>query len=92
MDNIQKTNKLSELIFGRLYCIQDTEPKGISIDPLPMHLWLYSPLLDLGRFFSFLTIYTVGMTPWAGDRPVATPLPAHKTTKTQNKHKKTSIP
>jgi hypothetical protein len=43
------------------------------------YLWLYSPLLDLGRFFSFLILYTVGRTPWMGDRPVARPLPAHRT-------------
>jgi hypothetical protein len=29
-------------------------------------LWLYSPLLGLGRFFSFLITYTVGRTPWTG--------------------------
>jgi hypothetical protein len=34
MDNVEKTNKLSELILGRLYCLQDTEVKGKSIDPL----------------------------------------------------------
>jgi hypothetical protein len=33
-------------------------------------LWLYSPLLDLGCFFSFLIIYTVGSTPWMRDQPV----------------------
>jgi hypothetical protein len=31
-----------------------------------IYLRLYSPLLDLGRFFSFLILYTVGRTPWAG--------------------------
>jgi hypothetical protein len=25
--------------------------------------WIYSPLFDLGRFFSFLIFYTVGRTP-----------------------------
>jgi hypothetical protein len=30
---------------------------------------LYSPLLDLGRFFSFLILYKVGRTPWTGIRP-----------------------
>jgi hypothetical protein len=29
-------------------------------------------LLDLGRFFSFLMLYTVGRTPWTGDQPVRT--------------------
>jgi hypothetical protein len=36
-------------------------------------LWLYSPLLDLGRFFSFLILYIVGRTPWTGDQSVARP-------------------
>jgi hypothetical protein len=27
------------------------------------NLWLYSLLLDLGRFFSFLILYTFGWTP-----------------------------
>jgi hypothetical protein len=35
--------------------------------------------------FSFLTLYTVGRTPWMGDQPVARPLPTHRTTQTQNK-------
>jgi hypothetical protein len=44
-----------------------------------MDLWIYSPLLDLVRFFSFLIFCTVGRTPWTGDQPVARPLPAHRT-------------
>jgi hypothetical protein len=54
-------------------------------------LWLYSPL-DLGRFFNFLILYTVGRTPWTGDQPVARLLPTHRTTQTQNKRTQTSIP
>jgi hypothetical protein len=46
-------------------------------------LWLYSPLLALGRFFSFLILYTVGRTPWTGDQPVARHLPTHRTTQTE---------
>jgi hypothetical protein len=45
---------------------------------LYIYLWLYSPLLDLGSFFSFLILYTVSRTPWAGDQPVARPLPTHR--------------
>jgi hypothetical protein len=37
-----------------------------------MCLWLYSSLL--GRFFSFLILYTFGRTPWTGDQPVSSPL------------------
>jgi hypothetical protein len=48
-------------------------------------LWLYSPLFGLGRFFSFLILYTVCSTSWTGDQPVARPLPTHRTTQSQNK-------
>jgi hypothetical protein len=43
-------------------------------------LWLYSPLLRFDHFFRFLTLYTVGRTLWAGEQPVARPLPTHRTT------------
>jgi hypothetical protein len=56
-------------------------------------LWLYSPLLGLGPFFSFLILYTAGRTPWTGDQSVARSLPTHRTTQTQNKHTiQTSMP
>jgi hypothetical protein len=42
--------------------------------------------------FSFLILYTVGMTPWTGDEPVARPLPTHRATRTQNKRTQTSMP
>jgi hypothetical protein len=54
--------------------------------------WLYSPLLDLCRFFSFFISYKVGRTIWTGDQPVARPLPIHRTAQTQNKHTQTSKP
>jgi hypothetical protein len=31
-------------------------------------LWLYGPLLILGRFFSFLILYADGRTPWTGNQ------------------------
>jgi hypothetical protein len=40
-------------------------------------------LLDLGRFFSFLILYTVGMTPWTGDQPVVRPLPTQNNANTE---------
>jgi hypothetical protein len=48
-------------------------------------LWIYSPLLGLGRFSRFFILYTVGKTPWTRDQPVARPLPTHRTTQIQNK-------
>jgi hypothetical protein len=58
---------------------------------LYLSLRLYSPL-DLGRLFSFLTLYAVGRTPWTRDQPIAKPLPTQRTTQTQNKRTQTSIP
>jgi hypothetical protein len=52
---------------------------------LPACLWLYSLLLGLSPFFSFLIFYTAGRTPWAEDQPVARPLPEYRTTQTHNK-------
>jgi hypothetical protein len=46
---------------------------------------------ELGRFFSFLILYTADGTPWTGDQPVAGPLPTHRTTQTQNKCTQTSM-
>jgi hypothetical protein len=48
-------------------------------------LWLYSPLLGLGRFFRSLILYRVGRAPWTRDQPVAMPISIHRTTQTQNK-------
>jgi hypothetical protein len=59
---------------------------------LSIYLWLYSPLLNLGHFFNFVILYTVGRTPWTGDQPVARCLPTQRTTQTQNKRTHTSIP
>jgi hypothetical protein len=47
---------------------------------LSVCVWLCSPLLDLGQFFSFLILFTVGRTPCTGDQPVARPLRTHRTT------------
>jgi hypothetical protein len=45
---------------------------------LSIYLSLYSPLLDLGRFFNSLILYTVGRIPWTGNQSVARPLPTHR--------------
>jgi hypothetical protein len=57
-----------------------------------IYLWLYSPLLDLDRFFSFFIFYIVRRTPSTGDQPVARPLPALRTAQTQNKNTHTTTP
>jgi hypothetical protein len=38
---------------------------------LCIYLSIYSPLLGLGRFSSFMILYTAGGTPWTGDQPIA---------------------
>jgi hypothetical protein len=58
---------------------------------LSICLSIYSPLLDPGRFFSFLILYTVGNTPWTRDQPVAMSLPTYRTTQTHNKRTQTSM-
>jgi hypothetical protein len=55
-------------------------------------LWLYSPLLDLGRSFSSFIFYIFGRTPWIGYQPIARPLPTHRTAQIQNKRTQTSMP
>jgi hypothetical protein len=42
--------------------------------------------------YQFLSLYTVGRTPWTGDQPVARLLPTHRTSQTQNKRTHTSMP
>jgi hypothetical protein len=56
--------------------------------PLPMTLQPFGAW----PFFSFLIVHTVGRTPWTADQPVARPLPTDRTTQTQYKRKKTSMP
>jgi hypothetical protein len=45
--------------------------------PYMSTVWFYSHLLDLGRFFSFLILFTIFRTPLTVDQPVARPLPTH---------------
>jgi hypothetical protein len=48
-------------------------------------------LVDLGRFFSSLILYTVGRAPCTSDHSFARPLPTHRTTQTQNQRAQTSM-
>jgi hypothetical protein len=61
--------------------LQISHSKWLTHPPkyLLIYLWLQSHLLDLGRFFSFLILYTVRRTLWTGDQPAARPLLAHRT-------------
>jgi hypothetical protein len=51
----------------------------------------YSPCIPWPHF-QFLNFYTACRTPWTGDQPVASLLPTHRTTQTQNKRAQTSMP
>jgi hypothetical protein len=53
-----------------------------------LSIYAFTVLVDLGHFFSFLNLHTVGKTPWTGEQHVARPLP----TQTQNKHTETPKP
>jgi hypothetical protein len=47
-----------------------------------LYIYIYgsTTFVDLGRFFSFLILYTVGRTLWTGVQPVVRPIPTHRTT------------
>jgi hypothetical protein len=76
------------------YCHYSAVPSCLLLPPCLIRmflllLWLYRPLLDRYRFFSFLILFTVGRTPWTGDQLVARPLPyigQHKHRINANKH------
>jgi hypothetical protein len=84
---------------GRVCCLQLllASPAQSFSGPNPLGLTtkLYSPYsmygCTFGRFFSFLILYTAGRTPWTGYQPVTRPLPAHRTTETQNRRTQTSM-
>jgi hypothetical protein len=48
-------------------------------------------LLNSGRSFCFLILYTDGRTPWTWDHPVARPLPTHGNAQKQNKRTQISM-
>jgi hypothetical protein len=57
-------------------------------------IYLYMVLQPFVRnwpLFTFLILYTVGMTHWTGDQPVARPLHTHTGRHKQNKRKLTSV-
>jgi hypothetical protein len=55
-------------------------------DPTYCHVIEWQPLQGPGLFFSSVIIfYTDDRTIWMSDKPVARPLPIHRTTQTQNK-------
>jgi hypothetical protein len=78
-------------IFLRLYDRGEKSNYGLSIY-LNIYLLLYSRLLKPSSFFIFLIFYTVRRAPWTEDQPVTRPLPAHRTTQTQNKSTQTIVP
>jgi hypothetical protein len=56
------------------------EPCTLSIEAVWNTMWTLQSMMNLGLCFYFLNhIYTVGRTSWAGDQPVARPLPTYRT-------------
>jgi hypothetical protein len=58
------------------------------------HLSIYGStvlLLDLGRFFSFFTLYIFGRTPWKGDQTLVRLVPTQRPKQIQNKRTQTSM-
>jgi hypothetical protein len=57
----------------------------------PYHYFIIMALRHLALpwslfYFSFLILYTIGRTPWTGDKPLARPPPTHRTTQTEWTH------
>jgi hypothetical protein len=61
--------------------------QAISIS-LTLSIYGSTALVVHGRFFSFLILYKIG---WAGDQPVARPLPACRIIQTQNERTQTPL-
>jgi hypothetical protein len=60
-----------------------------------VYLFIYGStvlLLDLGPFFSFLILYTVGRTFSTGNQPVARQVPTYRTMQKQNKRTQSCMP
>jgi hypothetical protein len=62
--------------------------------PLPWFIMSLSIYLSIScctalcwALATFSILYTVGMTPWTGDQPVARPLPIHRTTQRINAYR-----
>jgi hypothetical protein len=76
-----------------IFLLLSTSSSSSSSSSYYYYYYYYSyTALGLGRFFSFLILYTVRRTPWTGDQAVARPLPTHIE---QHKHRieaQTSMP
>jgi hypothetical protein len=86
-----RSDKLQIFISCSLFVYNFTE--FINTHPLhrlSIYLWLYSPLLEPGHFFSFLILCTGSTTPWTGDQSITRLLLTHRT-QTQNKCTQTSM-
>jgi hypothetical protein len=74
-----------------------TISENFSADFSASMLYFFSLSMALQAFgpwplFQFLNPIHIGRTFWTGDQSVSRPLPAHKTTQTQNKRTQTSMP
>jgi hypothetical protein len=72
-------------LMSRYFCIWDFVLVALN------YQWLYNYFVGPCSLLSVLILYTIGRTPWMGDQLVAWPLPAHRTTQTQNEHTQISM-
>jgi hypothetical protein len=84
----------TELLVTSTDCVLIASMALMNDDGLSIYLSIYgsTALVDLGRLFTSLILYTVGRTPWTGDQSVARPLTTHRTTQGQNKRTQISMP
>jgi hypothetical protein len=78
-------------------CVPSSDPVSSYNYSSFIHSFIHSsvhlePFFGTWLLFQFLKFYAVGRTPWTGDQPIASPLSAHRTARTQNKRTQTSIP
>jgi hypothetical protein len=70
--------------FNHLPVLTKFAPKNYFLFFIRFYLTMgLQPFVGPWPFFQFLNVYTVGRTPWTGDRPVAKPLHTHRTTQTE---------
>jgi hypothetical protein len=78
-DVIMGSNHVTHEFHTRNQVASDhSKPERVLYLSIYLSISCSTALLDLARFYSFLILYTVARTPWAGDQPVARQPPTHR--------------
>jgi hypothetical protein len=73
-------------VFSRLIATILSRFRAVTIDGVWIHSFVHQPFVGSWPLLQFRNLfYTIGRSPWTSDQPVPRPLPAHRTTQTQNK-------